>query len=63
MTIKSEIDAVLNQKMDRRGFIRHLVIGLVALSGISAALRMLGPAKQKDSSDGYGASSYGGKKD
>ena len=64
MAIKTQVDAILNKKMDRQGFIKQVAIGMVALTGASAALRLLAPKQPSDSqpsaNDGYGSSAYGG---
>lgn len=63
MAIKSQVSAILDKKMDRQDFIKHVAIGLVALSGASAALKLLGTSQTKQASaknSGYGGSAYGG---
>ncbi|MDB5184001.1 MAG: hypothetical protein JWO07_682 [Candidatus Saccharibacteria bacterium] len=66
MQIKQEVTAILNKPMDRKGFLRHVAIGVVALSGAGAALRLLQPEKQKSThtvtvvEKGYGGTAYGG---
>ena len=64
MGIKTELDALLNQKMDRKDFLRNVCIGLIAITGLTTLLRTLAPAQQgqQQPSSGYGASSYGGSK-
>lgn len=63
MAIKTQVNAVLNKKMDRQGFIKHLAIAAVAVSGVGTAMRLLAPAeKQKSQNVGYGSSAYGGSK-
>lgn len=64
MAIKSEITAVLNKKMDRQGFLKHMAIAAVAMSGLGSALKLLAPqAKQRAAKGvGYGDSAYGGSK-
>tara|TARA_B100001245_G_scaffold87132_1_gene62865 strand:- start:5636 stop:5842 length:207 start_codon:yes stop_codon:yes gene_type:complete len=62
MTIKKQVNAILSKKMDRQDFLKHVGIGIVAVSGASTALRLLG-AKQENvaaKDNGYGASAYGG---
>ena len=46
--------------MDRQDFIKHIAIGVTALSGAGAALRLLSAPKQKSVGLGYGDSAYGG---
>lgn len=61
MAIKTQVNAILNKKMDRQDFIKHIAIGIVAMTGASTALRLLAPKPQSSqASDGYGGSAYGG---
>ena len=62
MALKTQITAVLNKKMDRQDFIKHVAIGMVAISGAGTALRLLSVSKPKTQSVGYGGSAYGGTK-
>lgn len=67
MALKSDVSAILNTKMDRKGFLRHVAIAAIAVTGLSALLRTLAPAaKQQPATaqapQGYGSSAYGGKK-
>ncbi len=64
MNIKSQVNAIFNKKMDRQDFIKHVAIGMVALSGAGTALRLLAPKQTRStSSNGYGSSAYGGAQD
>jgi hypothetical protein len=63
MIYKQQITAILNKKMDRQGFIKNVAIGMVALSGAGAALRLLAPKQAQQSQIGYGGSAYGGSND
>lgn len=64
MAIKAQVDALLNKKMDRENFIKHVAIGMVALSGVGTALRLLSPQQKQSRSQpansSYGGSAYGG---
>ena len=60
MAIKTQVNAILNKKMDRQNFIKHLAIGMVAVSGVGTALKFLAPQQDKSSAAGYGSSAYGG---
>lgn len=63
MALKSQIDAALNKKMDRQGFLKNLALILVTVSGIGTALRLVaGSDKRSDQTYGYGSSAYGGEK-
>jgi hypothetical protein len=65
MTIKTQLNELLDRKMDRQEFIKNIGMGLVAISGMGTALRLLAP-KQHDATPnthygyGYGGSAYGG---
>ena len=62
MALKTQVAAILSKKMDRQDFIKHVAIGMVAISGAGTALRLLAPKQnQQQSTVGYGASTYGGK--
>ena len=64
MAIKTQVDALLSKKMDRENFIKHVAIGMVALSGVGAALRLLAPQQKQSrpssADSSYGGSAYGG---
>ncbi|MCA9327776.1 hypothetical protein KDA14_04580 [Candidatus Saccharibacteria bacterium] len=61
MAIKEQVNVLLNKKMDRQEFVKHVAIGLVAMTGASSVLRSLTPKhKSAGSAYGYGASAYGG---
>jgi hypothetical protein len=61
MVIRENLTAILEKKMDRREFIKQVGIGLLALTGLSAALKIVTPTTQP-SQLGYGSSAYGGMK-
>ena len=68
MPIKDQIDALLQEKMDRKDFLKYagtIVLGVVGITGI---VRMLlgsrgmldqTPTPTAKTSNGYGSSSYG----
>lgn len=68
MAIKAQIDALLQEKMDRKDFLKYagtVALGVVGLTGL---FRMLlgsrglnGPAEDapRPQGNGYGSSSYG----
>lgn len=61
--MKNEIDSLLQKEMDRRDFLKHVGVGLVALTGASALVRTLnGVGSPQVRAGGYGASAYGGLK-
>lgn len=62
MNLQSDVQTLLQKKMDRREFIKHVGIGFAALVGVSAVLRTMSSMGNKQQSLGYGSSSYGGVK-
>lgn len=63
MNIQNDVQTLLQKKMDRREFIKHVGIGFAALIGVSAVLRsMSSMSGSKQQTVGYGTSSYGGVK-
>lgn len=62
--IKDKLNAILNKKMDRKGFLKHVLFGFVAVMGIGAVLRVLGDDQKSSSTRiGYGGGAYGGSED
>ncbi len=63
MAIKTQVNAILNKKMDRQSFIKHVAVGVVAMTGAGAALRFMNPKPAATNQTvGYGGSAYGGTK-
>jgi hypothetical protein len=62
MKIKQSVSSILNKQMNRQDFLKHIAIGVVALSGAGAALRLLAPEEKAAPpvAKGYGGSAYGG---
>jgi len=61
------LDELLNRKMDRRDFLKHLGVGMLALVGLGAAMRALSngveqahPQPVSQIADYYGSGAYGG---
>ncbi|HEU5122373.1 MAG TPA: twin-arginine translocation signal domain-containing protein [Candidatus Saccharimonadales bacterium] len=62
MKVQTEMQALLQKKMDRRDFIKHVGIGFVALLGLSAVLRALSSMNGTSKSTvGYSGGVYGGR--
>ncbi len=69
MAIKQQINTLLTKKMDRRDFFKHVGVGIVAVSGVSAIVKTLGtvttigeqPKQKAVAMRGYGSSVYGGR--
>lgn len=62
MTIKSQVSVLLDKKMDRADFLKHIAIGVLALTGIAGMLRALGISQPQGGAQSYGSSTYGGMK-
>lgn len=63
MNLQNDVQTLLQKKMDRREFIKHVGIGFAALVGVSAVLRtMSSMGGNNQQSVGYGSSTYGGVK-
>lgn len=58
--LKTSVNDLLEKEMDRKDFLKHVGIGIVALTGVTAALNSLvkQPAALRNQS--YGANTYGG---
>jgi hypothetical protein len=63
MNLQNDVRTLLQKKMDRREFIKHVGVGFAAIIGVTTLLRTMsslgGGQKQ---TNGYGASVYGGSK-
>lgn len=59
--IKSQLHTLLDKKMDRQDFLKHVAVGLVAISGVGAVLRLFSVEKKPAAGElSYGGSAYGG---
>jgi len=65
--MKQHIDGLLQKKMDRLSFLKHVGVGFVAVTGVSGVVKSMSSFGGSDTigsanqADGYGASVYGGK--
>jgi hypothetical protein len=60
MQLKQQLDTVLKKKVSRKEFLKHTGLGVVALSGVGTALRMLSSESHDTQTGGYGSAAYGG---
>lgn len=69
--LKTSIAQLLEKEMDRTDFLKHVGIGLVALTGATALVKTLSAhptaankflTSSSNQSQGYGSTSYGGGK-
>lgn len=57
------LKSLLNKPMDRQGFLRHVGVGAMMVSGGGMVVRALnGTQPARPQSNGYGSSAYGGVK-
>ncbi|MEX0668424.1 MAG: hypothetical protein WD061_01620 [Candidatus Saccharimonadales bacterium] len=59
---KTVLGDLLTKEMDRKQFLKHLGIGVLSISGISAALRNMtfeSSSNKEQQPSGYGSSPYG----
>lgn len=65
MSLKTQLNELLNTEMDRKNFIKNVAIGVVALTGFGAALRLISqePSKTNTNNVGYNGATYGGDAD
>jgi len=64
MSIKNQLGELLETKMNRKEFLKYLAVGIAAISGADAALKVLAPKPQDKVavfSNNYGSAAYGGK--
>ena len=58
--MKDEFESLLQKKMDRRSFLKHVAVGFAAITGVAGILKTLNQVEKQSVSYGYGASVYGG---
>ncbi len=68
MVFKQEFDTLLTKKMDRKDFLKHVIVGIVSLTGIAALIRTMsamntvgGVSTKVTRKSGYGRAGYGSK--
>jgi hypothetical protein len=59
MAGQTPINELLQKRMDRKDFIKHVGMGVAVLTGMAAVIKMFKPQEQQ-ASMGYGAAAYGG---
>ncbi|HVI68864.1 MAG TPA: hypothetical protein VM581_00220 [Magnetospirillaceae bacterium] len=62
--MNKQLSDILQRRMDRKDFLKHVGMGMVVLTGLAGVIKVLKPQEQAKSSkqvaSGYGASVYGG---
>lgn len=60
--MQQDLEELLQKRMDRKDFIKHLAVGFAALTGVSAILKTLSGLSSQRQANTYGSSAYGGGK-
>ncbi|USN96730.1 MAG: hypothetical protein H6797_00825 [Candidatus Nomurabacteria bacterium] len=60
-SVKEQINAILHKEMDRKEFLTHIAIGLVALIGLGSILRVL--ASHRPGGEAFNSETFGGTQD
>ena len=58
--MQKDLTNLLSKEMDRRGFLKHVAIGVVAITGVGTLVRTMNDIGNKQRTVGYGSSTYGG---
>ncbi len=58
--MKNDLQALLAKEVDRKDFLKHVGIGLVALTGVASLTQSMNNLGRKSQSVGFGAGVYGG---
>lgn len=63
--MNKQLNEILQRRMDRRDFLKHVGLGMLVLTGLAGVLKVLKPQEKPGSqspsiASGYGASVYGG---
>lgn len=62
--MKNELETLLQKEMDRKDFLKHVVIGVAAVTGFATVLKTMNTLSggQAKSPLSYGGAAYGGSK-
>lgn len=60
MATQNPINELLQKRMDRKDFLKHVAMCMAVLTGTAGLVKMFRPGQQQNA--GYGASAYGGTK-
>jgi len=60
--MRHDVQALLAREVDRRDFLKHVALTLLALSGVAATARTLTSFGTRQQTSGFGAGVYGGPK-
>lgn len=60
--MKPDVNSLLQKKMDRKDFLKHVGIGFVVLTGAMTVIKTLNSFGSHPQNQGYGSAAYGGTK-
>ena len=58
--MKNDLQALLAREVDRRDFLKHVGLAVIAATGIGAALKSVTADQVRQQASGFGAGAYGG---
>jgi len=62
--MQTQVDNLLQKRMDRKDFLKHVGIGVALITGVAGVLKLLGKQEQSSTQNAangaYGAATYGG---
>jgi Trp operon repressor len=58
MATPSIVEEILQKRMDRKDFLKHIGMGVAALTGVAAVVKAFKPQQREN---GYGSAAYGGR--
>lgn len=64
--MNKQFSEILQRRMDRKDFLKHVGMGVVVITGLAGVMKLLKPQEQGKTTSttvagGYGASVYGGR--
>ncbi len=63
--MNKQFSEILQRRMDRKDFLKHVGMGVVVITGLAGVIKLLKPQEQGKGAStvagGYGASVYGGR--
>lgn len=62
MATQNPINELLQKRMDRKDFLKHVAMGMAVLTGTAGVIKLFRPGQHSGTSMSYGASAYGGAK-
>ncbi|HEX8389961.1 MAG TPA: hypothetical protein VF597_00905 [Candidatus Saccharimonadales bacterium] len=60
--MKQHVQKLLEKEVDRKDFLKHVAIGVAAMTGVTAVAKTLTGYGVKSQASGFGSGAYGGPK-